>query len=126
MLVAALFAVSVPSFAGGVGVTGYKWQKMTDQNQRIYVDGVLDGFLFSYGMTGDPALGWADKYVGGTMDMDLVMRHITKYFDTHQDQVHNVMVAVIKDALENGVPDVEKVTDEYDGPIGEVPIMGDR
>ncbi len=123
MLVIALLVVPIPSLAGGVGVTGYKWLKMTNQNQRIYVEGVLDGFLFSYGMTGDPALKWSKKYLGGTMDMNLVINHISKYFDSHPGQVHDVMVNVIKDALENGIPEIEEPTDEYEGPIPEIPIM---
>lgn len=128
IVIAALLAFTVPSYAGGVGVTGYSWLKMPKENQRAYVEGVLDGFVYSFGLTGNRDLLWSKKYTSVEMDWNRFMAIIKKHFDSHPDQLHNVMVAIIKDALENGIPDEEDFYEEDDDRRGgnEVPIMEDR
>ncbi|MFQ5431198.1 MAG: hypothetical protein ACE5EN_01675 [Nitrospinota bacterium] len=129
IFIVAVFVFSSVSHAedSGVGVTGFKWLKMSEKYQQSYVEGVLDGFVYAFGVTGDNQLGWSLKYIHINMKWDLFMDLIKKHFKEHPGQVHNVMVAAIKDALENGVPDVQE--DEYDDnlrPQEEVPIMEDR
>ena len=127
IVIAALLAFTVPSYAASVGVTGYSWLKMPEKNQRIYVEGVLDGFVYSFGLTGDRSLIWSKKYTDVEMDWKRFMAIIKKHFDSHPDQLHNVMVAVIKDTLENGIPDEEEFYEDEDRRGGdEVPIMEDR
>ncbi len=111
----------------GVGVTGFTWLKMSDKNQRAYVEGALDGFVYAFGITGDNQLGWSLKYININMKWDLFMELIKKHFKENPGQVHNVMVIAIKDALENGIPDLQEQEYEDDlRPQEEVPIMDDR
>lgn len=127
IVIAALLAFTVPSYAASVGVTGYSWLKMPEKNQRTYVEGVLDGFVYSFGLTGDRSLLWSKKYTSVEMDWNRFMEIITQHLDAHPDQLHNVMVAIIKDALENGIPDEEEIYEDDDRRGGdEVPIMEDR
>lgn len=110
ILLAATFAFSTMSHAeeAGVGVTGYKWLQMTEKNQRAYVEGALDAFVYAFGVTDDNGLAWSLKYININMQWDLFMKLIKKHFEENSGQVHNVMVAAIKDALENGVPDPQE------------------
>ena len=130
ILVAVMLTFSTVSYADdpGVGITGYKWLKMTDKNQRAYVEGALDAFVYAFGITDDNQLGWSLKYIQLNMRWNLFMDIIKKHFEENPGQVHNMMVIVIKDALENGIPDPE---DDFDDvairPSEEtVPIMEDR
>lgn len=129
ILIAAMFVFPGVSNAEdkGVGVTGYKWLKMSEMHQRAYVEGALDGFVYAFGVTGDNQLGWSLKYINIEMKWHLFMEMIKKHFKEHPGQVHNVMVIVIKDALENGIPDLQE--EEYEDdmrPQEDVPIMEDR
>ena len=116
MLMAALLVFPGISHADepGVGVTGFTWLKMSDKNQRAYVEGALDGFVYAFGITGDNQLGWSLKYININMKWDLFMKLIKKHFEENPGQVHNVMVIAIKDALENGIPDLQEAEYEED------------
>ena len=110
MLMAAILVFPGMSHAEepSVGVTGFKWLEMSDKNQRAYVEGALDGFVYAFGITGDNQLGWSLKYININMKWDLFMELIKKHFKENPGQVHNVMVIAIKDALENGIPDLQE------------------
>lgn len=98
--------VEYESKADSIGVTARIWQDMSLRDQNIYVEGVLDGFILSYGMSQDPRLAWAHKYIERGMSARIIVEKIRVYLNQHPEMEYIIMTMVVRDVLV-GMADVE-------------------